>query len=110
MIAQHHLKIPLSMDFFFVNSNIFFHTKSGKVDFITAQYCTSSSLQTIIKVLEKIRNKYISRDFNICDSHRDNEFDKSALRDFLETALLYIYGRVEHVGSIERSTCTVKEL
>ena len=109
MIQQHHSKLSLAMDFFFVNGNIFFHTKTSKVDFITAQYCTSRSLRTIITALEKVQNKYTCRSFIITDYHGDNEFDKSSLKDFLEPALLHIYGKLEHVGTIERSTRTIKE-
>ena len=36
MVAAHHLTIALAMDFFFVNGNMFFHTKSQKVNFLTA--------------------------------------------------------------------------
>ena len=60
-------------------------------------------------VLEKVINKYACRSFNICDFHGDNEFDKNVLRNFLTPALLHIYGREEHVGTIERSIRTVKE-
>ena len=109
MIKQHHANVSLSMDFFYVNGHIFFHTKSHKVDFITAQYCLSRSLRTIITALAKVQHKYISRGFNITDYHGDNEFDKSALKEFLEPALLHIYGRNEHVGPIERSIRTIKE-
>ena len=59
--------------------------------------------------LEKVINKYNCRSFNICDYHGDNEFDKQALRDFLEPALLHIYGREEHVGIIERSVRTIND-
>ena len=109
MVSEHHLNIALYIDFFFVNGNIFLHTKSNKVNFLTAQYCNSRSLRTIITVLEKVINKYECRSFNICDCHGDNEFDKEALRTFLEPALLHIYGRKEHVGPIERSVRTIKE-
>ena len=97
MVAKHHLTIALSMDFFFVNKNMFFHTKSQKVDFLTSQYCTSRSLRTIITALQKIINKYNCRGFSITDFHRNNEFDTDALKKFLEPALMHIYGRVEHV-------------
>ena len=109
MIQQHHSNIALAMDFFYVNGNIFFHTKSNKVDFTTAQYCTSRSLRSIMTALEKVQNKYSTRSFNITDYHGDNEFDKSALKDFLLPALIHIYGRNEHVGPIERATRTIKE-
>ena len=35
MIAQHHLIIAMFVDFFYVNDNIFMHTKSDKIDFLT---------------------------------------------------------------------------
>jgi hypothetical protein len=97
------------MDFFFVNGNAFFHTKSNKVDFITAQYCTSRSIRTTITALEQVQNKYHSRGFQITDYHGDNEFDKLAIKNFLEPALTHIYGKNEHVGPIERATRTIKE-
>ena len=109
MVALHHSNIALSMDFFFVNGNIFFFTKSDKINFLTAQYCTSRTLRTIMTALEKVINKYSCRSLNICDYHGDNEFDKQALKYFLEPALCHIYGREEHVGSIERPVRTVKE-
>ena len=109
MIEQHHSRVSIAIDFFFVNGNIFFHTKSYKINFTTAQYCTSRSLKTIMTALDKVKNKYESRNFQITDCHADNEFDKSAMRDFLEPALLHIYARNEHVGIIERPTRTIKE-
>ena len=102
MIAAHHLKIALSMGFVFVNGNIFFHTKSKGVDFLTSEYCTSRSLKTIMTALGGIINKYNCRSFTITNFHRDNEFDKSALKELLEPILIHIYGRKEHVppGSV----------
>jgi len=54
IIQQQHHEIVLSMDFFFVNGNIFFHTKSHKVNFISVQSCTSRSIGTIIAGLKLI--------------------------------------------------------
>ena len=76
MIRQHHCTVALSMDFFFVNSNMFFHAKSDKINFLTAQYYTSRSLKTIMTALEGVTNKHKRRSFNISDFHGDNEFDK----------------------------------
>ena len=50
MIAQNHLNISITIEFFFVNGNTFFHSKSGKVNFLTAQYRKSRSLQKIMTV------------------------------------------------------------
>ena len=82
---------------------------SEKEDFLTAQSCSSRSMRTILTALEKIINKYTCRSFSITDYHANNEFDKEALRDFLEPALLHIYDREEHVGSIYRSVHTINE-
>ena len=41
-------------------------------------------------VLENIINKYSSQLFNITDYHGDYEFDKAALKDYLEPELLHI--------------------
>ena len=98
MIAQHPLNLVMYMDFFYVNENIFFHTKSDKVDFLTAQYCTSRSLRTLMTALETILNKYTCRSFNITDFHGDSEFDTEALKTFLQPALMHVYAKVEHVG------------
>ena len=83
MIAQHHRTVALSIYFFFVNGNIFFHAKSDKINFLTAQYCTSRSLKTIMTALEGVTNKCNGRSFNISDFHGDNDFDKTVLKDFL---------------------------
>ena len=106
---EHHLNIALFMDFFYVNGNIFLHTKSDKLNFISAQHCTSRSLQSIIASLEIIQTRYSGRLFNITDYHADNEFDKAAIKYFLVPKILHVYGRNEHVGPIERSVRTIKE-
>ena len=92
-----------------MNGNIFLLSRSGKVNFFTSQYCTSRSLKTIMTVLDSIINKYTGKSFNITDYHGDNEFDKAALKDFLQPGLFHAYGRNEHVGPIERPVHTIKE-
>ena len=87
MIAQRHSNVSLAMDFFFVNGNIFFHTKSEKIDFLTAQHCSSRSLRTIMTALETVMSKYTCRSFKVTDYHADNEFDKQTLKNFW--SLLY---------------------
>ena len=96
-------------NFFYVNGNIFFQFKSAKIDFLTTQYRTSRSLKIIMTALNTIINKYNGRSFEIIDFHGDNEFNKAALKYFLQPALVHIYGKAEHVGPIERSIRTIKE-
>ena len=59
--------------------------------------------------LDTVINKYTCRSLNICDYHSGNAFDKAALKDFLQSSLLHIYGKGEHCGPIERYIRTVKE-
>ena len=109
IILEHHPKLALGLDFFFINGNIFLLSKSHKVDFLTAQYCNSRSLRTIVTAVEKILHKCDCRGFEITDLHGDNEFDKEAFKDFLEPISFHSYGREEHVGFIERPVRTIKE-
>lgn len=61
MIVQRHLDVALSMNFFYVNVNIFFHIRSNKINFVSAQYCTSKSLKRTMAGLDIVINKYIGR-------------------------------------------------
>ena len=64
----------------------------------------------MMKVLDTLIQFYNSRGFKIIASHGDNEFNIQTLKYFLLPELHYIYGKYQHVGIIERSTRTVKEL
>lgn len=101
MIAKHHTNIALYMDFFYVNGNIFFVSRSGKVDFFTSQYCTSRSLKTIMTVLDSIINKYHGRSFRIIDYHGDNEFNKAALKDFCNQDLCMLTEEMNTLGPLK---------
>ena len=53
------------------------------------------SLKTMMTTLD-------CRNFNVTDFQGDNEFDKSALKDFLEPVLMHKHGREEYAPTIER--------
>ena len=97
------------MYFFFVNGNMFFHVKSEGVYFLTSQHCASRSLKTMMTALRGMINKHNCRNFNMTDFYGDNEFDKSALKDFPESALMHTCGRKEHVTTIELSMLTAMD-
>ena len=97
------------MDFFFVNGEPFLHTKTQKINFMTATHCTSRSQQQIKAVLETVIQMYNARGFEIEAFHGDNEFDIKTLKEYLLSALMNIYGKGEHVGFLERSNRFVKE-
>jgi hypothetical protein len=108
-IAERHKQIQLFIDFFFVNGYVFLHTKSSKINFLTSQICTTRSQGQILKILDTVKQTYEARGFEISAVHGDNEFDIKSIRTFLLPALLHIYGKDEHVGTIERSIRTIKE-
>ena len=108
-IIKQHPTLQLYLDFFFVNNIPFLHTKSSQVNFLTAHGNVGRSVSSIKKILDSVITTYESRGFRITDIHGDNEFDVQTLRDFLLPAVLHIYGRDEHVPTIERSNRTVKE-
>ena len=74
-IAQRHKEIQLYIDFFFINGKPFLHTKSSKINFLTAHICSSRSQGQIIRVIEEVQQIYETRGFKIVAIHGDNEFD-----------------------------------
>ena len=109
VISKHYLNIAMFMDLFFVNGLILFHTRSHKIDCLSAQHCNSKSINTILEKLETLKHKYTSKSFVIIDYHAGNEFDKAAITYSLQPASLHIYGRNEQIVAIERPTRTIKE-
>ena len=108
-IAERHKEIHIYIDLFFINGYPFLQTKSSKLNFLTAQLCTSRAKGQIIKGLEKVRETYEARGFKIVAVHGENALDMDALRMFLLPVIVYIYGKDEHVPVPERSIRTVKE-
>ena len=108
-ISKHHQQVNIYIDIFYVNRIPFFHTKSGKVNFITSQALSGRSAKQIIDGYESIRKVYEDRGFIISDVHGDNEFNINKLKEIVSPATLNICAREEHVPIIERSIRTVKE-
>ena len=101
--------IQLYVDFFFVNRLPFLHTKSSKIDFLTVQSGETRHTKSIVKGIKRVINTYENRGFSITDLHADNEFDINILKQEIDLISTHFYGRIEHVGTIERSIRTVKE-
>ena len=76
--------------------------KYGKVDFLSAQAFGNRSKRQIIKVLYIVIQLYESRGFEITYFYGDGELNIQTLNYLLLTVLLYIHGKDEHVGNIER--------
>ena len=108
-IIQQHPTLQLFIDFFYVNQIPFLHTKCSTFGYLTAHGGVGRTLTAIKNTLDSVINLYESRGFTITDIHGDNEFNVKKLHDYLLPTIFHIYGRDEHVASIERSNRTVKE-
>ena len=60
---------------FYVNSLIFIHSKTGKINFLSVKSLKLKGTTSFIKVLEEIKTIYDTRGFMITDYHGDNEFN-----------------------------------
>ena len=108
-ILRNYPTLQLYVDFFYVNKLPFLQTKSSDINFITVQTGKNRKAKAIIDGISKAIKLYKRRGFKITGVHGDNEFDLEELRDEIRPALLYIYGKDEHVAQIERSGRTIKE-
>ena len=102
-VFEHHMEIHLYIDIFYVNGMPFFHTKSGKLNFLSVQYLSSRRLTEIINGLDIVIAKYEERGFKITDIHGDPEFDSDILRNSFPEKNFHIYTQGEHVGIFEIS-------
>jgi hypothetical protein len=108
-ILQFHKNVQLYMDFFFVNTIPFLHTKSKNINFSSIQPCKSRSKSQIIEGITQVLEAYRNRGFNVTVCHGDNEFDMDELKKAIYPTELQICGANEHLGIIERSVRTIKE-
>jgi len=108
-LLEHHMEINLYIDIFYVNGMPFFHTKSGKLNFLSVKYLQSRILTEVISGLNVVIDKYEERGFKITDIHGDPEFDSDILRNSFPEKNFHIYTQGEHVGIVERSIRTIKE-
>ena len=120
-IREHHRNITLCADFFFVQGAIFLHIISRKIGFRTSVAVTNRSKTTILRVLRREIKTYSQRGFNVRDVHADQEFEcvcSELLGVHLHNGFGFLSNGValetctsnDHIGEIERSVRTVKEV
>ena len=63
----------------------------------------------IINALNSDQTKYQTRGFNITDIHGEHEFNIKALEFFLQSTILHVYRKDEHLGILYTAIFTVKE-
>ena len=107
-IAKHYVNVQLYIDLFYVNKTPFLYTKSGQINFLTVQPCTSKGKRIIIIGLNDVKKIYISRVFRIIFFHRDNEFNINLLKQKILPSNMNICAKDEHIHIIERSIRKIK--
>ena len=106
-VLDHHKRITICEDFFFVQGIPFLHTISRKLQFRTVTQVVNRTKATMLKETRKIVQLYEQRGFEIMDIHADHEF--ACIRDDIAPIILDTVPADEHVGEIERSIRTTKE-
>ena len=120
-IAAHHRNLTLCVDFFFVQGMAFLHVISRKIGYRSCTAVANRSKATILRVIKREIKVYAQRGFDIRDVHGDQEFE-CIRTDLLNLNLLdgfrFLPHGVEletctandHVGEVERSIRTMKEI
>ena len=106
-VLEHHRKVTLCMDFFFVQGIPFLHTISRGIGFRTVRKVPDRGKSVILQETRAVLKLYQSRGFEVCDIHADAEFE--CIREDVRPVELNIVPADSHVGEIERSIRTLKE-
>ena len=106
-VSKHHPTDEIDMDFFFVNGNPFFHTKSKIIKFRAVQPQTGRGKIETSNTLKEIIAAFEMSGIKITALNGDNEFEK--IRDLMQPIAVHIACREEHIGRIERDVHTIQE-
>lgn len=109
LIHDEYLNLTLAMDSFWLNGNVFLHTKTRNINYRTVSAVSSCSASVIIDNLTVIRKMYESRGFTITVYEGDPEFDIAEVQQFALPATCNMTANDEHNGFIEESIRVVKE-
>ena len=109
MIGEKYRDVHIFLDMFYVNRNIFLHTKSENINYRSVQSLETRKTTEIAKGMSIVKRKYEKRGFKIMRWHADSEFNNPNITEVLEPGLLEVYPNKEHVGFIERSIREIKE-
>jgi hypothetical protein len=106
-IMEHHRKVTICIDFFFVQKIIYLHTISRDIGFRTVSCVLDRNKPTIMREMRAVIKLYESRGFHVCDIQADSEFE--CIRHDVRPIELNIVPADSHVGEVERSIRTLKE-
>jgi len=106
-VLEHHRKITICADFFYVQGVLFFHSISRGIGFRTVKPVINRDKSTILQEPEAVVKLYWHRGFHVCDIHADQEF--ACVQTDLLPVELNIVPADSHVGEVECSIRTIKE-
>lgn len=106
-ILEHHGKVTLCLDIFFVQGQRFHHTISRDIKFRTVAHITTANKTTLQEQTRAVIQAYNNRGFTVANIHADGAFE--CIREAVTPAILNINATDDHVGEVERSIRTIKE-
>ena len=120
-IEAHHRDVTLCVDFFFVQGMAFLHVISRKIGFRSCTVMANRSKATILRTIKKEITAYAQRGFDIRDVHGDQEFEcirTELLSLHLQDGFRFLQHGIaletctmnDHIGEVERSIRTIKEV
>jgi len=89
----------LCVDNFYVNGNVFFHTITKRITFITIASVPSRDKAMLSNELKSVLNFYEAKDYVITDVHADHEFQ--CIREDIRPIELDVYAPNDHVHEVE---------
>ena len=106
-VLEHHSKVTICADFFYVQGVLFFDSISRGIGFRTVKPVMNHDKSTILQELEAVVKLYQYCGFHVCYLHGHQ--DIACVEADLLTIELNIVPEDSHVGEVERSICTIKE-
>ena len=105
-IIKWHVNVTICIDIFYINKMPFFHTISRKLQFRTAEFIESESLEVLSTCLRKVIDKYKNRGFSVDFVHGDKQFQ--CLKEDMAPVKIQIASKGENLSEVKRSIQTIK--
>ena len=74
-VLEHHCKVTICIDFFYVQGVLFFHSILQGIGCCTTKLVLNHEKNTILQELEAVVKLYQHCGFQVCDVHADKELD-----------------------------------
>ena len=110
ILNKRYWNVQLFLDMFYINKNVFLHTKSENINYRSVQALNRRDMTEVAKGLNLVRRKYEKRGLKKQNRYNaDSELDNTVIQDMFAPAIVDIYENKEYVGVIKRSIREIKE-